>query len=1144
MIGWKKWNVGPDGRGMISASAGTGKTFTIAVLFIRLILERKLLPDQIVVTTFTNAAVAELSERLRGRIHDALTAARSGLDIASDNKDPLMSWLRDRWTDADLKEQDRKQLLAAWSAMDRAPILTLHGFCSKLIGEYPLLLNAPLEPTPLLSEGTVVEDIADDIWRRHTQAGSSGSFSEIFEKRGSLRNQLKVVLKPELQLGDLSDDAFPQWLAGEDGSAAITFLQDVLETKKSWFKGQTNIRRKLPGFIDWLIATRDGGTCEYKLNSADFMPRKWRAAAVAGHENDVAALDYSLMKVLGERIARVENLPKFRIFQEARDLHDQYLVSRNVTTFGQMIYRVFEVLERGDATARELADSVFARYPVVLIDESQDTDQVQYAIMDRIYRDAEGKPRGRMIMIGDVKQAIYGFRGGDVECFQLAQKEANELLTLSTNFRSSPEMLDGFNSFYQLFGDVMSSSDPDDDSIKYEPFNKPDNDGPGIYRIDGERVADAMNIHVDDATSIDEAVNTDKLNEAVLQACANQIADMLQSERHTIQPDGQEERPIEPGDFAVIMRRNVDVIAMRRMLNARGVPAVTQLKQSVLASPWLLDLASVVVSAAVPFDEGKASAAKLARFFKVEDQPDPHVWAAHLENAGIMGLALELMRAHGAQLMARKDGERAMTDIRHLAEIMQDHYAQTGDAQETVHWIFRERDEGNDDPDAPNALRMESDAKRVQVVTAHASKGLEYNIVMLPTLYVWGSAKPKSSLRTVKGTDGIHTQLAESADAKAKLLASDADENHRLQYVALTRAKYACHVYFLEETGKSGSPMIDRWNESESKVVRPGLKIHEGLPQPHDTIVKWSGAVSTDAALREEALPLPEIRAPHYQHSFSTMTRSHHEQVARGGEDESDVEVTDDASVPHPLLLKLRNVKGKQFGVAIHEAMEDLLSGDEALDLPKVVESALTKNGVKHDATILADTVELIARTFNATIRLNDGSTLKLSDLKPYQIQRELNFRFHLENTTVKELQQIVANHGERDLFRGVTMRELSGLLKGSIDLLFEHGGKFHVLDYKGNYLGDSIADYEEPNLTERVEQQNYDLQAFIYSLAVDRMVRARWKGDSANRHGGAVYLFMRALGLSETAGIWTRHFDPDLLHAVNEMLAFKGEVE
>ena len=1143
MSDWQDWNISKDGRGMISASAGTGKTFTIAVLFVRLILERGLLPDQIVVTTFTNAAVAELSERLRARIHGALVAARAEKLPEDDGKDPLLSWLIGRWQDEAMRAKDRKQLLAAWSAMDRAPILTLHGFCSKLIGEYPLLVGAPLEPTPLMGEPTVVEEIADDIWRRHTQNGSAGAFLDAFATRGRLKDRLAVVLKPELQLAEVEEGELADYLKSATGKKAVKQLRDIVENKLTWFASNRKVRTGSPALLDWLTALQNGQWNAVTFDPADFAADKWPGAVLKAHREDAEkSLNFDLFDELAEQITAQREAEVALVDHEAREQYATYMETRNVTTFSQMIYRVFEVLHRNDANARELADSVFARYPVVMIDESQDTDQVQYAIMDEIYRDADSNIRGRMIMIGDVKQAIYGFRGGDVESFQMAEELSDDKLTLSTNYRSSPEMLDGFNSFYELLGEEMSVKAEGRKPIQYERFQKPGNSEPGIYRIDGERVASALQLHVGNALDFDPKARADKVNDAVLQTCANQVAMMLQSGTHTIQPDKKSERPLEPGDFAVILRNNADVAALRRLLTARGVPAVTQLKNSVLMSPWLLDLASVVAAAAEPFNEGKVAAAGVTRFFDGESAIDPHAWAIHLNHSGILGLALALLRIHGPRLMARVDGERAMTDIRHLAEIMQEHFAQTGDARETLQWIYQERDAGEDDPEAPNSLRMESDAKRVQVMTAHASKGLEYNIVMLPTLFGWGPSGGKGKLRTVKADDRIHVRLAVDGNDTAALDAAESEENHRLQYVALTRAKYACHIYYLENSKKKGSPMIERWQDIKLPRKSPGLLITQGLPQPHDEIVKWSGSSAKPAELRTDALQLPLARMPRYQHSFSTMTRTHHEQAARGGEDESDVEVAEDTTTKNATILKLNKVKGKHFGVALHEALEALLCGDLTKTPEEVVESEFQKNGVKHDDEIVKATVEMVERTLNTPINLGAGKPLKLGELQSHQIQRELNFRFELENRSVKELQKIVAKHGESDLFRGVTARELSGLLKGSIDLLFEHEGKFYVVDYKGNYLGDSVSDYEEPSLTERVEQQNYDLQAFVYSLAVDRMLRARTNEAIATQHGGAAYLYTRALGLSDTAGVWRRHFDPALLKDVNELLAVKGE--
>ena len=446
------WTTAPlQGRLQIDASAGTGKTWTIAALYLRLLLDdaedrARPLPEQIVVSTFTEAAAQELGARLRQRVEEALRWSQAPLPApvdSTDAEDPVRAWVRQRWAAAPgRREADRTHLLSALAQFDRAPIGTLHGLCHRILSAHPLESRQGFQPLALGDGRRVLEAIARDLLRRigtgepppHARDLPKGcrTLEGLTKSIAALLQPGVVVTKPP------THDAL---------RASVTPWLETQVRALATFEGHYTRKNAAPYTqASAVVAFLDGGPV---------LPPKLEAIAGEGEPSSVVLeparailLDPAFRAAMRTFATGIEQAtsperafwgywwPELRAMQEARSLEIGEM------GFDRLIEQVSRVMQEPHSA---LPDAVFARWPIALVDEFQDTDGAQYALLDRLYRDGSGAKRGLLAMVGDPKQAIYGFRGGDIAAYLAACRDADATLTLGTNQRSATTYVSACN---------------------------------------------------------------------------------------------------------------------------------------------------------------------------------------------------------------------------------------------------------------------------------------------------------------------------------------------------------------------------------------------------------------------------------------------------------------------------------------------------------------------------------------------------------------------------------------------------------------------------------------------------------------------------------------------------------------------------
>lgn len=1188
---WAELPLAPGGRCLIEASAGTGKTWTISVLYLRLLLEQDLGPTRIVVTTFTEAAAEELRERLRGRLLWALDRAGRAVagerfEIAGDTP-PDAAWLFARWADGgDAPRADLRRLRLALADLDLAPVGTLHGLCRRILGEYPFECGATFGLGEMIASDALDDELIDDLWRELAQSPGElepGAAAWFEGGRAGLGWALKRVTRAGIGvraidpavIADIMDPAHVQplreWLGGlrfaPRRSAlknAIAGLADFIEAGDPMAALPTRIPDNLDKPPDEQLA--DAEQAAAVLASDEFVFCRY-AVAVLKH----AAAPAKSAALIAFRARLLE--------RRARAL-----LERGQLSFDALIERVHAALH-GEHGAR-LAERLHTAWPATLVDEFQDTDPLQYAILDAIHRDESGAPRGLLVMIGDPKQAIYGFRGGDIQAYLRAMASAGARLHLTVNFRSATAYVEALNGLYRHAGPALSQRSQ---AIEYEPVRAGGHADQAPYTRDGDPLAAPLTLHLHP----DPPVKADERRALALRACANAIAELLNDPSRRI--DG---RPVGPGDIAVLLPKNDDISALRRELAARGVPCVGAGRSSVFRTAIARELQVLLFGIHHADNEGRVRAALATRLYgldfatlrALDEDADGwrrhvvrlHGWRARWQSEGVLAAVQAIVGHVAGGLLAEAtatgataaEGERALTDLRHLGELLQTRSVLLSGPEELLAWMDRQRrgeDEANGEAAEEMQLRIESDAERVHLMTLHASKGLEFPIVFLPLM--WAHAGIPSSLPVVHDDDGIGRVLdlgsPRHAEARQTAAGNDQDERFRVLYVALTRARHACHVLCLppdrpRDGGTQNPPadpgrsaldaMLARGFERggrDALAALPGIDWREG-PWPAG-FTRYRAPADDHAPVlraREEPPPAPF----EFRYSFSALTRQQpspaNEETAAADEAGRD-DAPDPAAVPetprqpHPHLQALEAVKGTRFGNALHAIFEHREIGRPVADQPELVRQALAEFDVREPRLPPDRLAARLAQRIDAALAAELLPGLSLDRLPARALRAEMGFHFPLDGVSMPALRAACAAHGEPDLVPPGRDHTLRGLMTGKIDLTLEHDGRFHVLDYKGNWLGPALADYQGEALARAMDAHHYRFQALLYTLAIDRFLRQRLPDYDRARHlGESLYLFVRAAGLAPGAGVWAHRFDDTLIEAADAVLAGEaGEV-
>jgi exodeoxyribonuclease V beta subunit len=1133
------------GTVLLEASAGTGKTYTLVGIVLRLLLERRIERlDQALVVTFTVAATDELKNRLRQALQDTLRA------IHTPTRDPLLGELARRPGAEGLLRQ-------ALATFDEVGITTIHGFCKRVLEDaafesrqafvleftpdpLPLLQLAAADAIrgqyragatlrgPLLRRGKhTPESLVETyrLWRRHPDVRLS-PFPADFERHLALAEAALPAIVRALDDRAMADIESIVWKMDKTPPAVASpasreqfrarlhrepeiLLQTLLALAPSSYRDLVNRTETPQSVYDHPFFA----ACEVL----------WRAC-------DDAALHLrsALLQAMHERVER-----------EKERAH--------VLTYDDLLLRTAAALQ--DPARRPfLLQSLRSRYEVGLIDEFQDTDSLQYRIFADLFA---GKT---LFLVGDPKQAIYSFRGADLRTYLGAQREAAHRHTLLVNHRSSASMVEAVNRLFA--GHAAPFVDA---RIQALPIAAAAGHGERTIVGDGDAVLRWRFLPFARPGKFPNKADAEAL------VAADVAAEVSRLLRRGARLD---DRTLRPRDLAILTRTNAQAISVQTALRAVGVASAIGKAGDIFLTDELGELQRFLHAVLQPSDLRRVRAAMATRLWGFDAaglaalEADDDAFDRHLDDLArwrrlwlqygfiVMQEQVLVDLDVNARFLAWQGGERRLTNFRQLFEMLHAaEHAHRLSPEGLLAWLQHERANQEDLDYTVRELRLESDDDAAQILTVHGSKGLQYEVVFCP--FLWDAKGPRSPdlLTTGEGHE-IAFGLAKEQPSWSHILRERFEEELRLCYVALTRAKRRCYVHWgaaakataqsaltwlllgrAEDVGADKDPAkpswVLGWSDRMEDATAEWRKRLAAIVAASAGTMDLLDVPPSPAATRVPAEQPPPLREPRRArrepaaralHSFSSL-------IANAPDPEPTPDRRDAAVEPLAPPVPARGIfafaRGPAAGQCLHTVLEQIdLAAAASPATTAVVRETLAAAGLAaadaHSGEI-DPTADVQRALVDLAAALAHANGPPLAALCGGKKQVEWQFALPAEHADVQELARILeqapAEHARAQgrRLRTLRMAPLRGFLVGFVDLVAEHDGRYWVLDWKSNHLGNDAADYAAPHLAPVMVDHDYVLQYHLYVLALHRHLRARLPGYDYERHmGGVVYAFLR----------------------------------
>jgi exodeoxyribonuclease V beta subunit len=1139
-----------QGLQLIEASAGTGKTWTIAALYLRLLLSSEAGVEDILVVTFTKAATAELRSRIRERINQVRLALLHG-----DTDDDFCRWMLQQWQGEARVAAIRKLELARRS-FDQAVIFTIHGFCQRALSELqvPALLN---EPEIVPDERKLIPGLVNEAWIRHcvtpllarlVDAAGLQTATLLDDLQSLLRKPYMLKTEPLAMPVESELQVHWQILRRHWQSDSDAIIRDVLDSdinRGAVFKGLEDTLALLAHAMDRAEPYPYGdfrdlvpAVFEENRNKRKKTPRLPAHAFWA-----TMATFWQLADQLVDGFRRA-------IIADVRTALGVVKAEEQQISYQDLLILLSRKVEESGVAA-----ALRQRYPAALIDEFQDTDPLQFAIFRQVYAGFDAPA----FFVGDPKQAIYSFRGADIFTYIDAREHARAQYTLDTNRRSVPGLVDAVNTLFaqndnpfllrQLAYQPVKSVPPeitlalDDGLSPFVTWLLPDNGG----KLLSKEAAGELSVAAT-ATEIARLLNAGVAGRALIN-----------------------DAPLAARDIAVLVSTHRQGRMIAAALAERGVAAVLRSQDSVFATADAQSMLRMLEAVADPGNDGLLKAALLSDFVGMSlhgiatVMADDSAWTAMTEpllglreqwqQQGFMVMWESLLDHFGvfSRLLAGEGGERRLTNLRHLAVLMQ----QKADAEPSVirqlTWL-REQFAAAENSEE-TVLRLESDAERVQIMTIHVSKGLEFPVVFCP--FLWDGAllqKHERGRAEYHGANGTVLDLGSAGFAAAyeAMGGERLAEKLRLLYVALTRARFRCYTCWGPvrdmETAALTWLLLGQGQPASPPLLKAALK---GTDQP-----ACEAALSRVAAAHEgfswTSLPEQTVRyqpasSPRWQpqllHSHRTLYRQWSVSSFTGLTAAAhEVEAPDHDTLPQRLPLDTDVApegihafpRGAQAGVFWHEVLELTLKG-KVPDHRQFIEDTLRKYDL--DLSWAALVERQLGVFMDAVL---DAGGLRLGQLDG--VLAEMEFTYPVQALSPEKLRSL-GEHDDvapeyRRALAGLDFSRVNGYLKGFIDLICRHRGRYYVIDYKTNWLGPQASSYSPEAMRQSMADSHYYLQYWLYTLALHRYLRQALPDYDYERDvGGVRYLYLRGIDGSGQHGVYASRPSRTLIETLDAMM-------
>jgi exodeoxyribonuclease V beta subunit len=1149
-----------SGRNLIEASAGTGKTYTISRIFIRLIIEKQIDINGILAVTFTEAATEELKNRIRLLLHEVRSAFENTV-----SSDEFIAKL--------IRHNDRNEALerinAALRNFDSASIYTIHGFCRRILRHNAFECNQTFDAQIITDQKAIFEEIADDFWRKNFLKASPVFINYILSRKIRPCNLLYNLRRFCTQQ---TFDILPVRNVNGIGQLESDFIDKTKKAGDLWEKSKAEIRIMLqsdslnktkysPDIVETLLSDMEsffGSDTASPSLFADFA-KFTKSVICQSVKKNKPQISHGFFDACEDLAITAEKLKQAydAWIASARCNFIGYafneLASRkeklNVLYFDDLLIKVAESLRNIKKDGR-LADEIRREFKAGLIDEFQDTDPVQYAIFNALF------PEGStLFLIGDPKQAIYSFRGADIFAYLKASSAVDNIYTLRTNYRSSPDLVNAVNAIFSARNNPFVY-----DSIRYHDI-LPASGSAASGHITGSFELWMLQR---DPSKVDKQTGTAEARKMAGKAVASGIHELVNSD-----PKKTGNGHVKLSDIAVLVRRNSEADFIRSMLAAEGIRATIDSTGSVFNTREAGEMYCLLIALHDVSQQKLCRAALATVFFGLAAREiyelsesrtrweellmNLHEYHAIWNRSGHISMIRTLMSRENvrSRTLGLADGERIMTNLLHISELIHKEERMRKLTPGAVcSWLASKISQSQDSVHDEEITRLESDENAVRIITIHKSKGLEYPVVFCP--FLWDSSEiskrrkaepilfhdPVSDNKQFLAIDAENIEKNRHITEKELL-----SENIRIMYVALTRAKKRCYVAWGNISGAETSAFAwllsgadtkglddlkSLWKNAPDELIRErltdiarrsggGINIYECNDEKSITASRQtSDPEMLSCRSFDGTIPKPWTTASFTYLMYSSLDTDD------GGLESLEQEHTSGIFAEIQPSGLNAFPRGTRTGIFFHDILQNIdFTAVASQDAEKLVKEKL----IEYDFDIswqktISDFLNILVKT---KIDGVNGSIM-LSNIRPSAMIREMEFYFPLNRITASQLDTVLSDKQDDFSKSRFNFSPVEGFMKGFMDCIFEFDGKFYLIDWKSNFIGPSFSDYGITSIASVMKKEGYDLQYLIYITALNEFLAGKKPDYDYERHfGGAAYIFLRGIceGCDGKSGIY-----------------------
>ena len=1116
-----------DGKKIIEASAGTGKTFSIAILVVRLVIEKRCNVKSILMMTFTKSAAAEMEERIRQFIRDAYLYIQGG----HINNTTLQLVINNYANTPEKKLEVKNDLKNAILELDQLSVSTIHSFCSSILNEFAFETGQLFGAEPIDDLTLLIEEYVNVFWRKNVAVLDTILLTEFIE----LEYNRKVIVNLILEiLGGkkyLPFDVNKTYtLNSLNIASSIAIIEREFERVKELVTEMPEVDAKKA--LKPLIETQD-----YKA-IAETILNAYKSNKKA--KNLVPFLE--LIKSL-QHSKLIQDINCMAIC-EIKEKIINHMYSKNIISFDSMIDKMEESIS--SPFGNKIKTALTGKYSSVFIDEFQDTDKNQYNIFKKVF--IENNNETFVCLIGDPKQMIYAWRKADMATYNLAKldmdKDANGdhiLYYMEENYRSSANYIDAMNIFFKNIPTVFETFNLPK-QVEYMPINFPVNDA----RTLGELIDSTSETQLE-PISIELYQNKKDQKKRFIR----DIQELLSSTSTIRIPDHKSNNHLEkvkPSDIGVLVKKNKEALLIKKLLNKYGIPAVI-INDSNIFETFEAEQILYLLEAFTERTPNKIKRALLTTFIDINSTSIQLIDADVItekfklyndifEKRGVYHALKSFFTEFNIQHFLLFDygigGDRIYSNLIQIAEsLQQTEHGRKLSPTDLKIWLRGMIAQKDNLKNTDYEQNIESDENAVKIATIHKAKGLEYNIVFAPFL----DLKPfKFGFSSFRKEDTFNFVEYESLGSNEVLFLDQVEqENKRLIYVAITRAKYRCYILATNHAQSKGtiSKYFNKIKDHQENEINGLIKLI-----PFDQDYTNSLRYPRKGFFRDSQQAQPPTPKEFlgvfpvdnwWKMSYSRLASKNH--VIK------DYPKPDEIADVFDKFVFEQFPKGAKAGNILHTILEKIdftTNADSNWD--NEIDSALNFYRVKGNLENLKSNIKLwLEHILNTEITMPDGVVVKLSQVEHKDRINEFEFDFNMNEFDVKSVANALPNIEVRI---NTELESIKGVMNGKMDLFFRYNDKYYILDWKSNFLGFTIDDYNISNIEEAMGDSNYHLQYIIYTMAARMYLSNRIPNfEYESQFGGVVYLFLRGVRKNLSTGIYTNKPTLETLDSIESLV-------